>query len=79
MTSENEQKLADVFRAVMNLEPGAPVAHLRQLNTPAWDSMAHVSLVAALESEFGIAVDIVESLELTSFDAVKVYLAERGA
>ena len=77
MTEQSEQKLGDVFRAVMNLESGTDVTTLRQLSTPAWDSLAHVSLVAAVESEFGIAIDIEDSLELTSYQAVKLFLEER--
>lgn len=77
MTQQDEQKLHEVFRAVMNLQPDAEVSDLRQLNTPGWDSLAHVSLVAAVESEFGIAIDIEDSLDLTSYQAVKLYLEER--
>ena len=79
MTQDNEEKLAEVFRAVFSLGPGSDVVDVRQLNTPGWDSLAHVSLVAALESEFGIAVDIGESLELTSYRAIRHYLEQRGA
>jgi len=77
MTQQDEQKLDDVFRAVMNLQAGTNVSDLRQLNTPGWDSLAHVSLVAAVESEFGISIDIEDSLDLTSYQAVKLYLEER--
>jgi acyl carrier protein len=77
MTEQSEQKLGDGFRAVMNLESGTDVSTLRQLSTPGWDSLAHVSLVAAIESEFGIAIDIEDSLELTSYQAVKLFLEER--
>jgi acyl carrier protein len=79
MTQENEQKLAEVFRAALSLGPDSDVTAARQLNTPSWDSLAHVLLVAALESEFGISVDIADSLTLTSYRAVRLYLEERGA
>jgi acyl carrier protein len=79
MTRENEQKLAEVFRAALKLGLDSDVTGARQLNTPSWDSLAHVSLVAALESEFGISVDIADSLALTSYRAVRLYLEERGA
>jgi acyl carrier protein len=79
MTRENEQKLAKVFRAALRLGPDSDVTGARQLNTPSWDSLAHVSLVAAVESEFGISVDIADSFALTSYCAVRLYLEERGA
>jgi acyl carrier protein len=77
MTQENEEKLAEVFRAVLSLAQGTDVTGVRQLSTPSWDSLAHVSLVAAVESEFGISIDIADSLELTSYPAVKLYLEEQ--
>jgi acyl carrier protein len=78
MTQEDERKLAEVFRVVLSLEQDADVTGVRQLNTPGWDSLAHVSLVGAVESEFGISIDIADSLALTSYPAVKLYLEERG-
>jgi len=78
MTQENERKLTEVFRAVLSLGPDSDVTGVRQLSTPGWDSLAHVSLVAAIESEFGISIDIADSLELTSYPAVKLYLEEQG-
>ena len=78
MTQENERKLAEVFRAVLGLGPNTDVTGVRQLSTPGWDSLAHVSLVAAIESEFGISIDIADSMALTSFRAVTLYLEEQG-
>jgi acyl carrier protein len=79
MTQETETKLVEVFRAVLSLGGDSDVTDARQLSTQGWDSLAHVSLVAALESEFGISIDIADSLQLTSYRAVRLYLAERGA
>jgi acyl carrier protein len=78
MTQESERKLAEMFRAVLSLGPDSDVTGARQLSTPAWDSLAHVSLVAAVESEFGISIDIADSLALTSYRAVRLYIEERG-
>jgi len=77
MTQENERKLAEVFRAVFSLGQGSDVTGVRQLNTPGWDSLGHVSLVAAIESEFEISIDIADSLALTSYSAVRLYLEEQ--
>lgn len=73
-----EQKLSDVFRAVLNLDPGAELRGVRHEGNPAWDSLAHVTLVAAIESEFGLTIDAGDSLELTSFEAAVRYLEEKG-
>ena len=74
MTQESERRLDDVFRAVLNLAPDRDLKALSQIDTPTWDSLAHVTLVAAVEGEFHVAIDIVDALELTSYQAVRHYL-----
>ncbi|HEY2162772.1 MAG TPA: acyl carrier protein [Gemmatimonadaceae bacterium] len=46
---------------------------------PKWDSLAHATLVSAIESEFGINVDLTDALEMTSFDAARLLVEERSA
>lgn len=72
-----EAQLAAIFTAVLEVPEGANVTGLSQLNYPKWDSLAHVTLMAAIENEFDVAIDIADSLELTSFEAVLVYLEDR--
>lgn len=74
----HDERLQALFRAVFDLLPSADVFTCRQANTPAWDSMAHVSLVAAIESEFGLTIDAGDSLTLTSYEAVRLYLEGQG-
>jgi acyl carrier protein len=73
-----EQRLQAIFRGMFDLAGGADVSACAQSNTPSWDSMAHVSLVAAIEGEFGIAIDAGDSLTLTSYDSARQYLADLG-
>ena len=72
-----EQQLAEIFRATFDLSEKEEVRGIRQLSFPKWDSLAHVTLIGAIESEFNITIDIADSLELTSFEAIIVYLEER--
>jgi acyl carrier protein len=37
-----------------------------------------VSLMLAIESEFGVSIDIGDQITLTSVPAIRLYLAERG-
>ena len=37
------------------------------------------TLVAAIESEFGVSIDISEALEMTSFEATRLILEEKLA
>jgi acyl carrier protein len=74
-----EPRLEEIFRQVLNLGSGADVTSLSQSEAPEWDSLAHVSLVLAIENEFGVQVDAADAIELTSFDAVARYLEGYGA
>lgn len=71
-------RLNEVFRAVLELPPDAEVTDARQEASPKWDSLAHAVLVGALESEFGLTIDAADSLDLTSYEAVALFLEERG-
>ena len=55
----------------------AVILHL-QYSTQ-WDSLAHVSLVVALESEFGIRLDTHYAERLTSFEAARIVVDELRA
>jgi acyl carrier protein len=79
MSRPSEATLADIFRAVFNLGPGTDVAGLTQEGRSDWDSLATVTLMTALESEFGIAVDPEDALDFTSFEAVLAYVRARVA
>jgi acyl carrier protein len=72
------ERLQALFRAVFDLPPSADITQCQQSNTPAWDSMAHVSLVAAIEGEFGLTIDAGDSLALTSYESARLYLEGQG-
>ena len=43
----------------------------------AWDSLATVTLVAVLEQEFSLEIDLIDFQELDSFESVQCYLLAR--
>lgn len=43
-----------------------------------WDSMGHIGLITALESEYGIEISADEALRMTSVGAIKETLRSRG-
>ena len=79
MSPDKGEKLQAIFRLVFQLAPSADVAGVRQLTEANWDSLAHVSLVAALENEFNISIDTSEALQLTSYRAAELLLEQKGA
>jgi acyl carrier protein len=74
LSNDMRAKLEEIFRAVFELPAGAPVQHIRQINFRKWDSLGHVLLIAAVESEFGRSIDPTQSLQLTSFESMELYL-----
>ena len=79
MTADLESKLQEVVRVALDLPPDADVTRARQLAVPSWDSLAHVSLMLAIESEFGITIDVADQFRLTSYPAIRLYLEEQRA
>jgi acyl carrier protein len=63
---------------VLELPTGTDVSRVRQLAVESWDSLAHVSLMLAIEGEFGVTIDIADQIALTSVPAIRLYLEERG-
>ncbi|MHB8616314.1 MAG: acyl carrier protein [Candidatus Acidiferrales bacterium] len=41
---------------------------------PAWDSLAAVTLVAVLQQEFGLQINLIDLPELVSFEAIRNYI-----
>ena len=45
-------------------------------NVSGWDSMGHVGLMMALQSEFGVSISPAVSIELTDIANIKKFLQE---
>jgi len=78
MTDQAETKLQEIVRAALDLPRNADVTTARQAGLEAWDSLAHVSLMLAIESEFALSIDIADQIHLTSYPAIRHYLEEQG-
>lgn len=77
MSDMDQQKLEEVFRVVLDLPDGSDVSNVRRLTSRTWDSLAHVSLVAAIESEFNVKLDTTDSERLSSFQAACLLITEK--
>lgn len=62
-----ELRLASVFRDCFELADDAPVTDLAYRGLPAWDSVGHMRLIAAIETEFDLMLDTEEVLDLSCF------------
>jgi acyl carrier protein len=71
---ELDDRLTRCFASVF---PALDPNQIRQASVdtvPAWDSLAAVTLIAILEQEFDIQIDLMEMPELTGYQAVHDYL-----
>ena len=62
-----EERLKQVFSSALGLSPEVDVTSLAYAQNPAWDSVAHMQLIGALESEFDIMLDTDDVIGLSSF------------
>lgn len=71
-------KLEEIFRVVLDLPAGTDLTTVRRVTHRRWDSLAQVSLVAAIESEFGVVLDSGDIERLTSYEGARLLLMEKN-
>ena len=62
-----EEKLRQVFAVELGLPAARVNDELRYGEAPEWDSIAHMALVAAIETAFDILIDADEVIDMSSF------------
>jgi acyl carrier protein len=72
-------RLQAIFQELFGLPAGTDIPASRQETISAWDSMAHISLMAAIEGEFSVTIDAGDSMLLTSYEAVRAWLQDHAA
>jgi acyl carrier protein len=69
--------LTEIFQIVLDLPDKTKMDKVRQINSHSWDSLAQVSLISAMESEFGLSLDSDDRERLTSFAGALLLLQEK--
>ena len=77
--SDIKEKIAEIFSIVLELSDHEDAQNIRRINEAKWDSLAHVTLIAALESEFNIKIDYSDSERLTSYPSTVLLISEKVA
>ena len=72
------EKIRSLFRESFDLDGECGVDDLVYRGIPAWDSVGHMRLVAALETEFDIMLETDEVLGLDSFTKAVEILRTHG-
>ncbi|SBS25483.1 hypothetical protein MAQ5080_00275 [Marinomonas aquimarina] len=72
----NNERLVAAFASSLNIEASQVVDELEYNTIPQWDSVAHMVLVAALEKEFDVMLDMDDIIEMSSVKIAKEILAK---
>jgi acyl carrier protein len=80
MSDRDDDHLMRCFKSVFPSATGDEIRTAKTFDAiPGWDSLRMVNLLAVLDDEFGLQLDLPELLELEPFDAVKRHLSQRGS
>lgn len=76
--SESEAKLRQAFARGLDMAEAEVNETLRYGSTRGWDSVAHMSLIASLDSTFDIMLDIDDVIDLSSYQKAQEILVKYG-
>ena len=76
--SDND-RVIETFSRVLGLQAERITDDLRYATIPEWDSIAHMSVIAALEDAFGIMIDMDDVIDMSSVGKAREIIAKYGA
>jgi acyl carrier protein len=71
---DNTEKLRQVFSEALQIDAAKVVDALEYNSIPEWDSVAHMALVAAIDTNFDIMLDTDDVIDMSSFAKAKEIL-----
>jgi acyl carrier protein len=74
----NEQKLRQVFADGLDVPLDAITDTITYNEFPAWDSIAHMALVAGIDMQFNTMLEMDDILDMSSFIKAKEILGKLG-
>ncbi|MEX5406241.1 acyl carrier protein [Stenotrophomonas sp. WED208] len=74
-----EDQVVAVFARVLGIAADSVSDDLRYNTIPQWDSIAHMSVVAALEEAFCVMIDMDEVIDMSSVGKAREILRKHGA
>ena len=75
----SSDRVIEAFARVLGIAPERVTNDLRYASIPEWDSIAHMSVVAALEEAFGVMIDMDDVIDMSSVGKARQILAKYGA
>ncbi|MGD9901835.1 MAG: acyl carrier protein [Vicinamibacterales bacterium] len=77
-TRQSRQKLFEVVELTLGVAPGTVDGSSAPETLPQWDSLNHLNLVMAIESEFGVALAPQDVLDMRSVELMETILRDHG-
>ena len=68
----------DVVARVFGAEPASLGATSSPESVEGWDSMGHLNLIAALEKDFSVSIDIGDVMEMVTVQRIREILLDYG-
>jgi acyl carrier protein len=65
------EKIIQIFSEELSLAPSDITRDLQYNSIPEWDSVSHMTLIAALEEKFGVMFQSEEIVEMTTISAIE--------
>lgn len=79
MNAEHRTELELVFRFALRLDDGIALESIQRDKWSAWDSMAQVQLVSAIENQFDLQFDLHEAMKMDSWASCVALVAKKLA
>jgi acyl carrier protein len=76
--SDGELKLRQAFANGLKISEEKVDDTLQYASTPGWDSVAHMALIASLDSTFDVMLDTDDVLDLSSYGKAREILRKYG-
>ncbi len=77
-TATNKQRYDSVFTSALELQPQDLTENLLYNSVKSWDSVGHMSMIAALETEFDVMMDTEDIIDFSSYYKGFEILAKYG-
>ena len=78
MTKPLTDRVRATLAATLNLPEAEVTAETSADTNDAWDSLAQVNLMLAIEDTFGVSLDVEDFMSLTSVEGIVRYLQAQG-
>ena len=73
----NKQKYQDIFIKSLSMDKAKFNESLKYNEIPEWDSIGHMTLIAAIEEQFKITMETDDLIDLSSYKKGKQILSEK--